>query len=112
MLVPDRRGVRFAARVNLEKIIKIAPKEREKISNTNFLFLEALYVHLLPKCEKVSLCYWRNVSQFGTIMSRKVFTHSELGFGRLRVGFYFTITSGPPRQNFISPAVTQKATVN
>lgn len=29
-LVPDRRGVRFAARVNLEKIIKIAPEERER----------------------------------------------------------------------------------
>lgn len=65
---------------------------------------------------KVSLVTGGNVSQFGTNRSKEVFWHrrvyNELGFGTAHIGFYFTITSSPPRQNFISPAVTQKAIVN
>lgn len=65
---------------------------------------------------KVSLVTGGNVSQFGTNRSKEMFWHrrvwNELGFGRTHIGFYFTITSSPPRQNFISLAVTQEATVN
>lgn len=66
--------------------------------------------------QKMSLVTEGNVSQFGTNRSKEVFWHRRvwngLGFGRAHIGFYFTITSSPPRQNFISLAVTQEATVN